>query len=205
MGDRALLLNNSVGKFEASPGVASRMASFENSIAQMLWPDKRAKDPVLGDKVPGVIDRTTATSWLRIPTGYLPDALRHSQRLLNLIVPVFDEKGIEIGPIPKGTPVDLLANFDPLPPSPGLSARVEHDKQVVAAVFKLVRDLRALPKGATDDQARKVFANVGEQLFALSKCPDYVVNRGHYFGSKLERCRQERADRLPEDVLGARR
>jgi hypothetical protein len=179
------LLNNSVGKFEASPSVAARMASFQNSIAQMLWPDKRAKDPVLGDKVPGVIDRTTATSWLRIPTGYLPDVLRHSQRLLNLIVPVFDEKGIEIGPIPQGTPVDLLANFDPLPPSPGLSERLAHDKQVVAAVFKLVHDLRALPKGATDDQARKVFANVGEQLFALSKCPDYVVNRGHYFGSRL--------------------
>ena len=179
------LLNNSVGKFEASPSVAARMASFQNSIAQMLWPDKRDKDPVLGDKIPGVIDRTTATSWLRIPTGYLPDVLRHSQRLLNLIVPVFDEKGIEIGPIPQGTPVDLLANFDPLPPSPGLSERLAHDKQVVAAVFKLVHDLRALPKGATDDQARKVFANVGEQLFALSKCPDYVVNRGHYFGSKL--------------------
>jgi cytochrome c2 len=179
------LLNNSVGKFEASPSVAARMASFQNSIAQMLWPDKRDKDPVLGDKIPGVIDRTTATSWLRIPTGYLPDVLRHSQRLLNLIVPVFDEKGIEIGPIPQGTPVDLLANFDPLPPSPGLSERLAHDKQVVAAVFKLVHDLRALPKGATDDQARKVFANVGEQLFALSKCPDYVVNRGHYFGSRL--------------------
>jgi len=25
----------------------------------------------------------------------------------------------------------------------------------------------------------------GEQLLALSKCPDYVVNRGHYFGAKL--------------------
>ncbi len=60
-----------------------------------------------------------------------------------------------------------------------------HDKQVVAALFKLVHDLRALPKGATDEQARQVFANLGEQLFALSKCPDYVVNRGHYFGSRL--------------------
>ncbi len=99
------------------------MASFENSIAQMLWPEKRDKDPVLGDKVPGVIDRTTATSWLRIPTGYLPDVLRHSQRLLNLVVPVFDQKGIEIGPIPTGTPVDLLANFDPLPRIAGLVQR----------------------------------------------------------------------------------
>ncbi|MGH7116108.1 MAG: hypothetical protein ACREE9_16655 [Stellaceae bacterium] len=179
------LLNNSVGKFEASPSVASRMASFEDSITQMLWPDKRAKDTVLGDKVPGVIDRTTATSWLRIPTGYLPDAIKASRAVLNLAVPVFDQKGLEIGPIPKGTPVDLLANFDPLPESSKLGVRLSHDKAVVAAVFKLVHDLRALPKGATDEQARQVFANVGEQLFALSKCPDYIVNRGHYFGSHL--------------------
>ena len=67
------LLNNSVGQFEPSPSVAARMASFQDSIAQMLWPESASKDPVLGDKVPGVIDRTTATSWLRIPTGYLPD------------------------------------------------------------------------------------------------------------------------------------
>ncbi len=48
-----------------------------------------------------------------------------------------------------------------------------------------MHDLRALPKGATDEQARRVFANLGEQLFALSKCPDYVVSRGHYFGAHL--------------------
>jgi cytochrome c2 len=180
------LLNNSVGKFEASPSVAARMTSFQDSITQMLWPDKRDKDPVLGDKIPGVIDRTTVTSWLRIPTGYLPDVIKRSQGVLKLVVPIFDEKGIEIGPIPKGTPVDLLANFSLLPPeSSTLGARLAHDKAVVAAVFKLVHDLRALPKNASDDQARQVFANVGEQLFALSKCPDYVVNRGHYFGSKL--------------------
>jgi cytochrome c2 len=180
------LLNNSVGKFEASPSVAARMTSFEDSIAQLLSPGKRDKDAVFGDKIPGVIDRTTVTSWLRVPTGYLPDALKRAQSVLNLAVPVFDEKGLEIGPIPAGTPVDLLANFDPLPPEgSSLGQRLAHDKQVVAAVFKLVHDLRALPKNATDDQARQVFSNVGEQLFALSKCPDYVVNRGHYFGAKL--------------------
>ncbi|HEY3911447.1 MAG TPA: hypothetical protein VGM07_16390 [Stellaceae bacterium] len=179
------LLNNSVGKFEASPSVQSRMASFQDSITQMLWPQKRDQDPVLGSKIPGVIDRTTATSWLRIPTGYLPDAIKASRAVLNLAVPVFDQKGIEIGPIPKGTPVDLLANFDPLSESPKLADRLAHDKQVVAVVFKLAHDLRALPKNATDEQARGIFANVGEQLFALSKCPDYVVNRGHYFGTQL--------------------
>jgi cytochrome c2 len=180
------LLNNSVGPFNESPSVAARMASFQASIEEMLWPEKRDKDPVLGDKIPGVIDRTTATSWLRIPTGYLPDLIRRSQNIPNLAVPVFDAKGLEIGPIPAGTPVDLLANFDPLPPTgSSLSQRLAHDKQVVAVLFELVRDLRALPKGATDEQARRVFANLGERLFALSKCPDYVVNRGHYFGTKL--------------------
>ncbi len=180
------LLNNSVGQFNPSPSVGARMTSFQNSIAQMLRPEKRAKDPVFGDKVPGLIDRTTQTSWLRIPTGYLPAVIRASSAVLNLAVPVFDQKGIEIGPIPAGTPVDLLANFDPLPPSGSrVVERLKHDKAVIAAFVKLVRDLKALPKDATDDQARKVFANVGEQLFALSKCPDYVVNRGHYFGAKL--------------------
>jgi len=180
------LLNNSVGRFNPSPSVEARMATFEDAITKMLWPEKREKDAVLGDKVPGVIDRTTATSWLRVPTGYLPDVLKDAQDVLQLIAPkLFNQGGLEIGPIPAGTPVDLLANFDPLPPSTGLRDRLAHDKAVVKAVVQLVHDLKALPQGATDEQARQVFSNVGEQLFALSKCPDYVVNRGHYFGSKL--------------------
>jgi hypothetical protein len=35
------LLNNSVGEFEESPSVESQMKSFDNSIEQMLWPEKR--------------------------------------------------------------------------------------------------------------------------------------------------------------------
>jgi cytochrome c2 len=180
------LLNNSVGRFNPSPSVEARVASFEDSIAKMLWPEKREKDAVFADKIPGVIDRTNVTSWLRIPTGYLPDAIKDAQDVLALIAPkLFHQGGIEIGPIPAGTPVDLLANFDPLPPSTSLRDRLAHDKAVVKVVVQLVRDLKALPQGATDEQARQVFSNAGEQLFALSKCPDYVVNRGHYFGSHL--------------------
>jgi hypothetical protein len=180
------LLNNSVGHFNPSPSVEARMASFQDSITKMLWPEKREKDAVLGDKVPGVIDRTTMTSWLRIPTGYLPDPLKNSRELLRLVAPkIFGQGGLEIGPIPAGTPVDLLANFDPLPPSMKPLERVRHDKEVVAIVVKLIHDLKALPQGASDEQARQVFAGLGERLFAISRCPDYVVNRGHYFGSNL--------------------
>ena len=69
------LLNNSVGQFDPSPSVEARMRSFESGIEQMLWPEKRAKDPVLGEKVPGLIDRTTAQSYLTIPRGFLPPLL----------------------------------------------------------------------------------------------------------------------------------
>ena len=29
----------------------------------------------------------------------------------------------------------------------------------------------------------QVFANLADPLLKLSKCPDFVVNRGHYFGT----------------------
>jgi hypothetical protein len=179
------LQNNSVGRFDPSPSVEARMGVFQDSITQMLWPEKRDKDAALGAKVPGRIDRTTETSWVRIPIGYLPDLIKNSREVLNWAVPVFGQNGLEIGPIPKGTPVDLLANFDPLPPTTSLRERLAHDRAVVKVVAQLLHDLKALPQGASDDQARQVFANLGEQLFALSKCPDYVVNRGHYFGTQL--------------------
>ena len=61
-------------------------------------------------------------------------------------------------------------------------------------------------------------------MLELSKCPDFVVNRGHYFGTaqfnqqdglsadekafgtraRAERRRQARADRVPEDLLTPR-
>src|SRR5260370_15073786 len=105
------------------------MASFIDSISKMLWPEKREKDAVFGDKIPGVIDRTTVTSWLRVPTGYLPDVLKDAQDVLQLIAPkLFYQGGLEIGPIPAGTPIDLFANFDPLPQSTNLREHLAHDK-----------------------------------------------------------------------------
>ncbi len=70
------LLNNSLGRFDPSPSVEARMGSFQDSIEQLLWPEKREKDRVLGDKVPGTIDRTTTTSEIRVPVGYVPDLLQ---------------------------------------------------------------------------------------------------------------------------------
>lgn len=181
------LLNNSVGKFDPSSSVQARMGSFEDSIGKMLWPERRDKDAVLGDKIPGEIDRTTATSYLRIPAGYLPDFVRNSEGIAKLIVPaLFDgQGGLDIGPIPKGTPVDLLANLQLLAETNDPAARVSHDARLVTVLVKTIHDLKALPANATDAQAQAAFANLAEPLYALGKCPDYIVNRGHYFGTQL--------------------
>jgi hypothetical protein len=47
-------------------------------------------------------------------------------------------------------------------------------------------------KGASDAEAAKIFKadkDLIEKLVDLNKCPDFVVNKGHYFGtgfSKVE-------------------
>jgi hypothetical protein len=178
------LLNNSVGKFNPSPSVEGRLASFQDSIEKMLWPEMRDKDPVLGDKVPGLIDRTTTRSFLRIASGYVPDNLKGAVGLTQRLFPkFFGDGGIEIGPIPAGTPVGLLSNLNLLADDSDFAGRVDHDAKVLALIVRIKHDLAALPKDASDQDAAKVLANLAEPLMDVSKCPDYIVNRGHYFGT----------------------
>jgi hypothetical protein len=178
------LLNNSVGKFNPSPSVEARMQSFQDSIEKMLWPEKREKDSVLGDKIPGVIDRTTTRSYLRVAPGYVPDNLKTLVGGASRLFPSFFKGGgIEIGPIPPGTPVDLIANLDLLSDGADLAGRVGHDQKVLNVALKLKHDLASLGSNPSDDEARKVLANLVDPMMELSKCPDYVVNRGHYFGT----------------------
>jgi hypothetical protein len=178
------LLNNSVGRFEPSPSVDARMRSFQDSIEQMLWPEKRERDSLLGTKIPGRIDRTTQPSSIRVSRGYFPEFLQKlpAERLLPK---VFDESGMEIGPIPAGTPVNLLANINPLSEDSDPARRVEYQTKVVDLLLKMARDLAELPRNASEDQVRAKFADVVEPMLALSKCPDFVVNRGHLFGTQL--------------------
>jgi hypothetical protein len=178
------LLNNSVGRFEPSPSVQARMRSFEDSIEKMLWPDLREHDAVLGRKVPGLIDRTTAPSYLRVAAGYLPGYLRPLISPLHRWFPaVFGEEGVEIGPIPAGTPVGLLANLNLLSESTDPLERARHDARVLRLLVRAKHDLKKLPRHPSDAQARAVFADLVDPLLELSKCPDFVVNRGHYFGT----------------------
>lgn len=179
------LLNNSVGKFNYEPSVQARLDSFQSSIEQMLWPEKREKDEELGDRIPGKMDRTTQQSYLKVSMGYLPDALQQLPVLARAFPRLIDEKKqlIQIGPIPKGTPVGLLANLNPISESKDPVERLAHDKKLLDVVLKIGADLQKLPEHPSDDEAKQAFANAVDPLLELSKCPDFIVNRGHYFGT----------------------
>ena len=177
------LLNNSVGPFSGDPSVAGRMKVFDTSIEQMLWPEKRDQDSLLAGKVPGLIDRTTERSNIFIPVGYVPEALQPLQGTAHRWLPRVVSAGgdVELGPIPAGVPVGLLAS---------VKLRTEQfDTEEPAAYLRNLGDLVVRLKAdlllhaASDEELGKSFANLRGPLLANSKCPDFVVNRGHYFGS----------------------
>jgi hypothetical protein len=180
------LLNNTVGPFDGDPSVESRMKVFEASIEQLLWPEKRERDAVLGDKVPGTIDRTTQRSELTIPVGFVPETLRPLQATLHRWLPWLVSEGgdIVLGPIPQGVPVNLLANLKLRAEADSLQAKGAHVLDIGEFVLKLKVDLATAPANATDKELRERFANLRAPMLALSKCPDFVVNRGHYFGTR---------------------
>ncbi len=178
------LLNNTVGgeeDFYWSGSVTDRMKSFEGSIEKMLWPEKRDGNrkymSASGKELPGVIDVTTERSYLRVAGGYLPDFLQPLLGVLHRWLPfLFGEGGIEIGPIPEGTPINLISNMNLDP---------ENKLQTLPLLIRLKKALKAVPEGATDAQALQVFREreLVDAMLKVSKCPDFVVNRGHYFGT----------------------
>jgi hypothetical protein len=153
------------------------MASFNDSIEKLLWPEKRDGNLEIvtdkGKKLRAQVDVTTTRSYLMISRGFLPDFLQVLVNPLHRWLPwLFGDKGIKIGPIRAGMPVNMLANID-----------MDKKEQVVWILLKIAKGQTALPQDATDEDVKKVFANVVQPLLDVNKCPDFVVNRGHYFGT----------------------
>jgi hypothetical protein len=186
------LLNNTLGPYEHDPSVDARMRVFQASIEQMLWPEKRSHDPVLGTTNAGdpvyLIDRTTERSYITMPAAYVPESLRPlSARMSRLLPSLFrPDGGITIGPFPKGLPVNLLSNLQPLSESSNPIERLRHVERMLQLLVDLKLYLATLPANASDEQMVSGIANrMGPVLLALNKCPDFEVNRGHYFGTGL--------------------
>ena len=70
------LLNNTVGPFDPSPSVEARMKVVRRAASSRCCGRRSApRTRCSGDKVPGIIDRTTARSYVTIPIGFQPELL----------------------------------------------------------------------------------------------------------------------------------
>lgn len=154
------LHNNSLGEFTGDPSVAGRMRAFNDAVEKLLWPGRR--------KGKGSIWTTAERSVIRIPRSLVPDVLR----------PLVGTGVLEIGPIPAGTPINLLANIEP---------NLDNLRKLVPAVnaalgAAAVRRLDFLELGR-EPSADKVLKDLIAALMSASKCPDLIEDRGHLFGA----------------------
>jgi hypothetical protein len=89
------------------------------------------------------------------------------------------ERGdLDVGPIPSGTPVNLLANLDV---SRGDKAELVRTVLKAKKLFLAMKAENVVGSAAVDRLAQEV----GSQLLRFSKSPDLIEDRGHWFGTRL--------------------
>ena len=111
--------------------------------------------------------------------NYLPPFLRPLVALSRALVPSLGQSGssISIGPFPEGFPIGLVTNTDLLGGELTDAQRKEHDKKLLDLVKRAIRELKS------EKDFRVVARALADDMLALSKCKDFVVNKGHYFGT----------------------
>jgi hypothetical protein len=84
---------------------------------------------------------------------------------------------LRIGPFPKGTPVNLVASMNPQAPP----------LEMLSAFWKMQQACRRIEReNLSDEEATRLFeAEAGPALLKISKSPDWVEDRGHYFAAPL--------------------
>jgi hypothetical protein len=84
---------------------------------------------------------------------------------------------LDVGPIPQGTPVNLIMNIDPEAPT----------NVLVDAGASLLRGSLMVQARHLDGPAalRTFEKEAGLPLLRASKCPDFWMDRGHWFGEAL--------------------
>lgn len=180
-----LLHNNTLGKHVHGVSVDERMEAFNDAITKLLWPEKRGgangnKDGADGQSTS--LWLTTEESWLMLPESYLHS--RVLRRLLrnHLVDDPVAGKSFAFGPIPKGTPVNLLANTHL--ELGGLGK----DRQLASLLIESVKVMKSIKNDNLQGDAatqRWLDSDVVKKLYALNTCPDFIMDRGHLFGTDL--------------------
>jgi hypothetical protein len=151
------LHNNALGKFTGDPSLGGRLDAFNDAVEKLLWPEKR-----LGKSS---IWRTQNECNLHLRKEFVPKPLRA----------LADKDGyLKLGPIPKGTPINLIANLEP------------DLAQATALQLKLIPALAKIhAEGLTGEPATVELRKAIPELLAANKCPDFIEDEGHYFGTDL--------------------
>ena len=169
--------NNALGKYTGDPSVKGRMEAFNDAVEKLLWPEKRDDTKSIW--------RISQECSIQIQLEVIPEPLKAMVKTAGLVDP---DGYFRLGPIPKGTPLNLLANIDPdADPANLVKACVAIKK--VLLTFPTEEELRKMdPAKAQEIEAKEAAAmkkDVAPALWKISKCRDFVEDRGHYFGTRL--------------------
>jgi hypothetical protein len=164
--------HNALGRHVHGVSVAERMEAFDDAVEKLLWPENRDGA--------GSILRTTKESWLEVPEGYLDGPLARLLRDHLQADPETGARSFAFGPIPAGTPVNLLANTDLELRGFRKAARLARFAIHTRGVLERVK-----ARGLTGDAATRELMTLVPELYELNACPDLVEDRGHYFGTDL--------------------
>jgi hypothetical protein len=159
------LHNNEIGMFTGDPSVEGRLAAFNDAIQKLLSPGTRGH----------YVHRTAWSTNLTVQTSALPTFQSLGARLLGLV----DDGKIRVGPIPKGTPVNLIGNINAgkNDPQVGLWTMLRTLKKVAVGLKEV--------QGKSEADASARLTQLVPDLLKLSTCPDFEVDRGHEFGAEL--------------------
>jgi hypothetical protein len=102
---------------------------------------------------------------------------------------------VEIGPIPKDTPVSLVTSMDLL----GSDLPEPQRKEQLEKLGRLLETMKRELKRHND-----IFASqeIMRAMLEMSKCPDLVINKGHYFGTSLMGEEPGLSDDAKRDLIG---
>ena len=176
--------NNALGKHVHGVSVTDRLEAYDDAAKKLLWPELRGGGKGNQDGADGQSTSlwlTTEESWLQLPESYL-----HSRILRKLLAsdlqtdPETGAKYFAFGPIPKGTPINLLANTN-------LElGGLRKDAELAGFLLKALKALKDVKKeGLTGDAATQRLMKLVPDLYSLNSCPDFIEDKGHLFGTDI--------------------
>ena len=179
------LHNNELGKFTNDPSVDGRMEAYEDGMRKMLWPEQREN----------IVRATDRVTYLRVNHRVLPEAVRGVlddspfARFvrwglgIDWLTAGPESELVQVGPIPAGTPVGLLANLAVTPYEDDVHFQ---PKKLVSVLLRARKAFaRIHDERLSDEEAAILLEEIAPDLLEISNCPDFIADRGHYFGTDL--------------------